>query len=215
MKLTNTTTTPTIPDHAIRRMTSYCCRVLGIPAREITDLTIRNRSDGSTSGRCWLRTGRIVCSVGYILSERESDGAVRCPDDPGLYRHTDDWHLRLRMDKLLGVLAHEVAHRATYLQGTAKGPRNGHAGCSEKDTQWHANIIMRAFWRDRDSLLDRWLQEPKRPERAAARAAKDPRQQRAEKDAELLKTWQRKLALAKTKVAKYKRKVARAKRETS
>lgn len=213
MKLQNTTKTPRIPDYAIRRMTSFCCRVLGMRVGEISELMVRNRSDGETSGRCWLRTGRIVVSVGMILTDCPGGGAVRDPDWPELYRRTDPKALRHRCVKLLGVLAHEVAHRYTYLQGAARGPRNGHPGCCEKNTQWHADVIMRAFRDPGRDLLTEWLAEPAKPEPVAAKPKKDQRRVRAQKDAELLKTWERKLALARTKVSKYKRKVSRARRD--
>lgn len=213
MKITNTTKTPRIPDHAIRRMASFCCRELGMRIGELRQLTIRNRSDGETSGRCWLRTGDIVCSVGMILSDMPRDGAVKAPGWPGLYHQTDTRALRLRCVKLLDVLAHEIAHRYTYLQGAARGPRNRRPGRCERSTQWHADLIVRAFQASPDDLLEQWLREPQRPERAAARAAADPRRLRAAKDAELLKQWERQMRLASTKVSKYKRKVARARRE--
>ena len=206
MKLTNTTHTPEIPDYTLRRMTAFCCRVLEIKTSTIKELVIRNKSDGGTSGRCWLSQGRIVCSVGFVLGDKPREGSKRDPDSSDIYRQADERALRTRVMRLLSVLAHEVAHRATYLQGTAKGPRNGRPGNCERQTQWHANLVVAEFNRHRE-LIDDWIKPPAKPERAPA---KDPAKARAQADLKLLKTWERKKALAATKVAKYNRKVRRA-----
>lgn len=210
MKLKNTTDDPKIPDRTIRLMTSYCCRILGMPADKVTDLTVRNRSDGDTSGRCWLRTGRIVVSVGYVLGDKPGPARVPAKDWWGGFRCVGHAALERRVEKLLRVLAHEVAHRFCYLTGTAKGPRNRRPGECEKTTQWHANLVMAAYEKNKQALLDYWLRQP--AERVVADKP-DKRRVRAQKDAQLLRTWERKKALASTKVTKYKRKVARAKRE--
>ena len=227
VKIKNTTKEPNLPDYAVRRAISWVCGQLDLKVGEVKSLELRNRQDGNSSGRIWTRTGEIVISVGYALVHDEQRLREYAEAGVPLYKSSCWWHtvdggdgtrrvggtpgVRMRFGILMGTLAHEIAHRALYVQKAGKGPRNGRYGSDEKVTQWHADKVVAVWKAQRKELLDAWLEPPKA--RAAAKPAKDRRVSRAETDAELLKTWERKLALAKTKVGKYKAKVSRARRE--
>lgn len=216
MELINHTKQPELPDYAIRRAVSWMCRELGMKTGGVTRLRLTNRSDGHTSGHCYTRNGRIHLSVAYYVQATASipDGEQTWTsngpwDGDDIRRRGGEHGVRHRFYLMLHTLAHEISHRYLFLQGAGKN-RSGRAGGNEQHTEWHAREIMQVFNRDRTGNLDAILQPPK--PRAEARLAKDPRQLRAEKDAELLRTWERKRALAQTKVTKYKARVRRAKK---
>lgn len=69
-----------------------------------------------------------------------------------------------RLNDLVRVTAHELAHRWLYLQGTRtrKSRRYGtvSGGGSEQQTVWFENEVMKAFKADRDALLAKWSAAP-------------------------------------------------------
>lgn len=223
LPIRNTTKEPHIPDHAIRRAISWACRQLGMPESKLSSVTVVNRSDGMTSGRCWLGHGRIHLSIGYVLCDDpvqlyryEQEGvpthkhAAAWGRDDRTRRVGGEYGVRRRLDRAMNVIFHEVAHRYLYLEG--KGTtRTGRHGGSERSTEWHERELMRAYEARREVTLDQFLAPP-RQAAVAARAGIDPRVKRARRDAELLKQWQRKAALAKTKLAQYRQRVARHRR---
>jgi hypothetical protein len=219
MELINSTP---YPDRFLRRMVSWCCRVLELPVSKVRKIRFRNREDGFTSGYCYDTSGEIVVSVGVpryqpespllrepglvFRSERGSypDPTVRIlvgPPEKLVQEHHRD---------LVRVTAHELAHRMLWLEGSrtrfSRRYNRARRGSSEQQTIWFENMVLEKFQAKKDELLAAWLREP---ERAVARAAvsKDPNREKLEKARGDLARWQRKLKLAQTKVRKYKGRV--------
>src|SRR5438552_503113 len=96
MKIKNTTQ---FPNQMLRRMTSWCCRQLDISPRSIRRIKFRNRTDGFTSGHCYSASGVICVSVGTVIF---NDGREL----------TNEEYRTARVNELVRVSAHEVAHRA-------------------------------------------------------------------------------------------------------
>lgn len=173
MKIVNTTD---YSDTFLRHMVSWCCKELGLPVRKVWSVKFRNKSCGM-SGHCTIETGRIVCSVskGYPISS------------------------------LVDLVAHELAHRLLYLHrirtrvsrrwGTVSG------GGSERQTQWHANMVLEAFRISQDALVAEWMAEPTK----VAKNVLSVQERRQQAVLEKLSAWQRKLKTARTKVAKYQK----------
>lgn len=181
MKIKNSTDWP---NHFLRRMTAWCCRQLKLPVGYITECRFAvSRSD--YGGLCYGR--RIGVRVGKLV-------VFPCHNIYG-----NDY--RDRLEILVGVTAHELAHSMAFRE---KGrTRRGGYGGSERRTEFLAQQVLEAFRGNRDGLLVCWSSEPQKktkpePTRQELNDAKTRKQ---------LATWERKLKLAKTKVAAYRRKV--------
>lgn len=192
MKLHNRTDWP---DWMLRRMVAWCAKQIELPMRAVEAASFGRRSDGAYSGHAWY-AGRIRVTIGpatayptreHIYPDRKSK-AYTAPAfaDP--------------IEGLIGVTAHELAHIYCYQQGSWKGRAKSYVG--ERRTMHEERRILDLFRADRAALLAAWNEPP-----AAALKSKPSRQERNEaRIRKQLATWERKLKLAKTKVAAYRRK---------
>lgn len=187
MKFSNTTA---YAPHFLRRLAVWCRAEIGLPAAQLRAVDFRNRRDKWVCGRAdW--SGRILVRIG------------RAPDAPLAWTHrTIKVECRDRMAAIVFVTAHEIQHIKNYRDGS-------HAQLTaDRDMEPHCdragNRVMKAFEERREELLAEWNAAP---ERAAAALAPDPIAKRAAKAATDLARWERKLKLAKGKVAKYRARV--------
>lgn len=95
-----------------------------------------------------------------------------------------------RLAALVAVTAHELSH---LLPGVGSG---------ERRTRHEERKAVEAFEAERESLLEEWSKPTARVEKPK----KSRQEVNADRNAKLLAQWERKLKIAKTKVAKYRRK---------
>lgn len=193
VKLKSTLRQVGISDRFLRRMVSWCCRQLELPAKRIKEAIFRRRTDGFTSGHAWPWRYRFTISAG-VHGMGDAYG----------------------VDNLVSVTAHELAH----IEQSYRARRTGHHGPrayrrpmidggSEYDTRRFERRTLEAFKAERETLLAKWNAGAEIPaarpraERLAARV-----EQRAEKAEKMLAAWQRKAKLAAGKIRKYKQRVA-------
>ena len=193
MKLINTTDFPNV---MLRRMVSWCCRRLDLPARYIREAKFQNRSYGPWSGHCKGRA--ILVRVG-------PDRAYPSPSKT----HRTGTTLGTILDRTEGlvmVTIHELAHSVQQRVRTRTRARGGWGG-SEAATDALVFPILEAFRKDRDSLLAEWSRPAGTVEPAVIPMISPVIESRAAKAQAMLDAWERKLKLAKTKVAKYRKRV--------
>lgn len=190
MKLKNTTD---FPLWFLRRMTAWCCRQLGdLKLRDVASVTFR-RSRGAYGGVARTHRRAITVCVGR---------PVEFPCESMTHRNGHSMKLADRVEALVWVIAHELAHVMQALQRTGTRQQGGHAG-SEMATEWHAKPVVEAFRAQRAALLAAWEEPPA----VALRPKPEPAQLRASKAEADLARWERKLKLAQTKVRKLRRRV--------
>jgi hypothetical protein len=107
---------------------------------------------------------------------------------------------RDRLEALVGVTGHELAHLQQYQEG-------GNRLINEKGARWEEVRVLEAFRADRENLLAEWSKG--KPIECVRRKAKpvESAADRALKAEVMLEKWQRRLKLAQTKVKTYRRKV--------
>lgn len=189
MRIKNTSP---FPDHFLRRMVGWICREYELPVARIREARFTNcqfafRGRACSSGRILIRIGG---ESGYPLL-RKYPGRVHAPS----------YILQDRVEALVKVTAHEIAHIERWEYETRH---------REALIDGIALKVLAAFRRKRDDLITLWSDPPKgRPPKP-----KPLRRQINECRArEALSRWERKLKLAKTKVASYRVKVRRYDRE--
>lgn len=179
------------PDHFLRRMLAWVQKqIADKPIVKIAQF--RNKSY-RYRGYAHYWTRKISVSVspnstGYPVNHSwcraytSPDGSQNILPDP--------------IAGLVHVTAHEVGHLIHYACG--------HQGRgSEARADAMARIVTKRFAEQREALLAEWNSAPVEKPKAVA----DPVQRRMIKAAKALARWERKLALAKTKVKQYQRKV--------
>lgn len=169
----------------LRRLTVWCCKQLEMPARGVRAVFRNSRSCWGGCARGWRR--QITVCVG---------------DAKWFPKQAKELHVADRLECLVWVTAHELAHVMQYAQRTRTRLQGGYGG-SEKSTDWHAVPIVEAFRAQRESLLAQWSAEPVMAIRPVV-SVTDRRARKARSD---LERWQRKLRLATTKVRKLKLRV--------
>jgi hypothetical protein len=194
MKLKNSTDWP---DHFLRRMVSWCCKELDIPVRTIKEAVFRNRSH-NFSGHAYPWRKRIVVSCAAQL----------VPVPPNHERKYHKLGFEDAVDCLVAVAGHEIYHVAAehvpeHKQRSRRFGRS--AGSSEKATCHAEYKVQAAFRAQRESLLAAWSEPTTKDLTVKPKASTVER--RAAKAATDLARWERKLKLAKTKVATYRRRV--------
>ena len=177
MRLKNSTD---FPDHYLRKMTSWCCRKLGLPVRYVQSAEFRNRHTTIYSGHAYLYQHRIVCSV------------AASGDHAG------------RADILVGLTAHELSHLEHFRRGDRTRGHGKGVGGSEKSVEWHAARVLDAYRAKRAELEAKWL----RPRATRERPSLSPVERRAAKAVRDLEKWQRRLKIAQTKLKKAKARMA-------
>ena len=191
MKLENTTN---VPNYYLRRMISWICKQLEVPVRQVRYAKFGNRSHLSYSGHAW--STYILCNTDPRLDKFPA-GRKRSGEGPMDRKHA-----------LVCIAAHEICHLATLYRearGQKKTRRGGKSrGGSEAVVRREETRIAELFERNRNTLTELWSTPPKKLQ---ADRRKSAVQQREERAAANLARWERKLKLAKTKVAKYRKTV--------
>lgn len=190
MRLTNTTD---FPNHFLRRMVSWCCKQLDLPVRDVKAANFAN-SRSAWGGRAYLRQRRISTRIGKAS---DFPATARQPGSKVTETIAD------RLECLVKVTAHELAHLDNYKHGSTTRLRGGHGG-GEGRTQAMAFAVLRAFREQREQLVAEWSAEPKQREIKTKLSRQEQNAQRAAKN---LAAWERKMKLAKTKVSKYRKQV--------
>lgn len=196
MKIKNSTDWP---NNFLRRMTAWCCRELKMSPGLVSSIQFRNRNDGRTSGRAYWPSNRIVVSAGVSFLK------YKAGRHHSYYGSSNgDENFRNRIDWLVRITAHELFHILAHDEGVRTRRFGRSSGSSEKHTKHYERKVYESFLANRDALLAEWSAEPEatpvppKPTRQELNDAKSRKQ---------LATWERKLKLAKTKVAAYRRKV--------
>lgn len=236
VKIKNTTD---YPEQFLRRMILWVCKTLEADPKKLSEIKFRNRS-GRTSGHCYSFSGHLCISVRWCgLSEKPS-GPFRTRSVEGIiekegrltlgkgvvYEPAFPENIPHQIDRMVQVTAHEIFHRQAVVEGIASRGRGGRSeagigkrkGSSERQTKWHDRMVLRAFQKNRDKLLDAWSKglievQPSDPPpepvavEPAQPATPDFVQKRADKAAKKLAEWERRLKAARGKVQAYRRKV--------
>jgi hypothetical protein len=191
------------PTHVVRRAVRWAAKQVGLDATVLRTIAIevgyRRSSHGGAWGGWYHHMGRRVqvlmpklgtekiypASMAHNAAERE-----QCRDA------NDEWEL------FVAILAHELEHARCYAVTRDYAARKRlNSEPRVRAIEWRALL---AFRQNRDTLLADWLRDkPQRPTKPKPSVV----DQRGERAATLLAQWERKLKMAKTKVAKYRRKV--------
>ena len=130
MKIKNSTDYPV---HFLRRMTAWCAKHVGYKPSLLRSVEFRNRTTAAYSGHAY-GTRRIVVSIG----------------PPSMFPTTPDRRPGMamevfadRLEGLLAVTAHEIAHLLQYKTGRIH--RLGRERRTERDARWHEVAALRAF----------------------------------------------------------------------
>lgn len=188
MKITNSI--PDFPIHFLRRMAGWCAKQVGLPASKVRRAEFRNRQHRAYSGHAY-GGGRIVVSVGP---------AHLFPLQPDTRPGMGGLAFQDRVEALVAVTTHEVAHLLQYREGRSRVLYA--ARRTEKDARWNEHRALLAFREAREQLMAAWMEPPKQREPEAKQSIQE---QRAEKAAIKVAEWTRKLKLAQTKLRQYKR----------
>lgn len=189
MKLANSTEWP---DYFLRRLVSWCCKELGLPSSKVRRAQFRNRTISAYSGHAYTSM-RFVASVGP---------AGRFPLNPDNRPGMKGTVIADRLEALVAITAHELAHLCQYAERRAPGLRRTRR--IERVTRREEVRVLSAFREQRDSLLAEWSAAPAtRPAKPQA-SIQEKRAVKAQAD---LDRWQRKLKLAQTKIRKLKYRV--------
>lgn len=192
MKLKNTTD---FPDYFLRRLVSWCCRQLDYPVRQLRAAEF-TKTRHAFCGRAWS-SRRILVRIG---EDTNIDGAPRYPRERKYpdRKYAPTCTLQDRIEALIKVTAHELAHLSRWNDGVYRN--------REARVDGMAIAVLEKFRVDRDKLMEAWSEVPKHRE---AKPKPSRQEQNAQRAAASLATWERKLKLARTKVAKYKKQVNR------
>ena len=188
MKIKNNTDWP---DYFLRRLVTWCCKELGLPARYLKRADFGKRTRGPYNGCAWLGSRRMRVVIGPP-NEFPTKGRPYPGRTSEVFRDPD---YADQLEALIGVTAHEIQHHVAYSQRRVS--RYG-----ERATTHAEHKIIECFRPQRDALVATWSMEPKRL---------DPKKTRQEKNEaharKMLERWERKLKLAKTKAGLYRSKV--------
>lgn len=204
MKIRNTTEIPACVVQAAFEVARRVAYGEGSRVRP-AQLWIRNRSDKYTSGRCYSRQRRIVCSVG----QTPEGGLMRENLGPNFPTYV----VMNRYEALAGVLAHELTHLRTYDE---RGDRVAHNEIECETRASEAVLAMRAALKEPElrEAIARETRAPSpdeveaqlvaaREDRVAARIAKLQADEAR---------WAKKAKLAATKLKKIRAKLRGAER---
>lgn len=182
VKLINTTD---YSDTFLRRMVSWCCKQLGLPARRLKQARFGN-SRRHFGGMAYWRS-RIGVRI----------GGDDCNHEVKHWKFRDGFQIvtHTRLEVLVSVTAHEIAHIEQFWRLGDKGR------CVERNTEGMAYAVLKAFRLAQDTLVAEWGQEAKE----APKVAPSVQERRQQAVMAKLAAWQRKMKLARTKVAKYQR----------
>ena len=188
MRLKNTTD---YPDYFLRRMVSWCCKELDLPARAVKDATFRNRRTSPLSGRAWPWRGRIVVSV--MAGE---------PTEPVSWGHRFGIEKVYvdRMEILLSVAAHELCHLRQYVD---RGGSRFDVKYRERECDKWAELVLDKFRDQRESLCAEWSVPPRQRSVKPSLTVAEKREVNVRKQ---LAAWESKQRRAKNRVVYWRKK---------
>lgn len=189
MKLKNSTD---FSEAFLRRMVSWCCRAVGLPVRWLrratfkkTRTTYRNIAFSGLGGGCSIIV-RIGSDSAYPVREFIRHG-VKHPS------HAD------RVEGLVSTTAHECYHCRQSRDRAWRGRYNDEAAAIQAES-----VALESFRANRDALMADWSRPVRQKKQVPAISLSAKRAVKALVD---LARWERKLAIAKGKVAKYRKRV--------
>lgn len=186
MKLKNTTN---FDDMFLRRMTVWISKTIDLPVRAARAVEFRNAAR-RTSGTAWPWRGEIVVRL-------------RTTEVPEAYEYTAHGIKRRyssRLELLVGITAHELAHLRQWVERGNKYDKNGSV---EPEAERACVFALDAFRSNHDELLAEWgaptKRKPTKPKPSAA-------QRREGNIRKKLTEWESKAKRAKNRVAHYRKK---------
>lgn len=194
MELKNTSC---LPDHFVRAMIRWCCKQVGFPYKDISQVAFYTRNTQQLGSACLgSRHIRINVPIWKLVGKGEASRFVPMPfgEIMELFRSGNPT-IQCKLYEIVETMAHEIAHLYVYRNfGTA----------SEQEADAQGVLIRDDFSEDADALLAAWSKEPARRESKPKPTAAERREQG---NRELLSKWERKLKAAQNKVKKYRAKV--------
>lgn len=193
------TTHPEIPAHMVRRAVAWIAGEIGLRRRQRLTIKVGYRQRKRTGYQGWYRHGSrsVEVWIGRDQTFPVSVGHTRQEAE----RTADDV-----IELFVNILAHELEHARAH-QTANRGSTMGRRLNSEPRVRAIDYRVLQAFRQRREELLAEWMAAPvvtTRPARVQPTAV----ERHAHRAGELLAAWERRLRLAKTKVAKYRRRVA-------
>jgi len=201
--MTITTRHPGYPKHTVQRAARWVAKELGLEPKVLRSLNIevgyrRSRYGGGWGGWYHHLGGRVQVLLPRLGRDKHypADMANNCEEREAGREAHDEWEL------FVSILAHELEHARCYAVARDYAERKRlNSEPRVRAIDWR---VLLAFREARESLLADWLREkPQRP----AKPKPSLTERRAERAAELLSQWEKKLKTAKTKVAKYRKRV--------
>lgn len=181
MKLINSSA---VPSHFLRRMVSWITKQYGMKLKTIRQARF-TKTQRAWRGRAWSdRTFLVRINTEY--SRYPVSGRYKKTGPP--YTFAD------YIEALVHLSAHEICHVDEFSQ---------RAKIREAQTEAQALKVLNKFREQREELLASWGHQVAKPITATVSIV-DKREAKASVD---LERWQRKLKLAKSKVAKYQQRV--------
>lgn len=187
------------PDWFLRRMLAWVCKEVDCKDGPgiVRKINFRNRSRRSFSGNASYG-GDIVVSIGPEKNYPAKSRTFRDGFTVGV--------LADRVEALIVVTAHEVAHVDFGTRGNKSRGRGGWGG-SERATDGRAKVVLNAFRLQREALLTEWSETPQ-----YAKSKDKPKEslvaKRAAHAEAMVEQWRRKLKSARTHLKKWEQKVA-------
>ena len=214
------------PDIFVKHIARFCAQKTGIAKRHRDggELSFMGRGKGigfrshhykftvqrATYGQTYRGRGGV--KAGRMLLHRRAYGASHfpCEDGYATYKWIGKKPLNSMIEMFVMLMAHEMTHSTDGAIENFYDRRAGQydrAGC-ENHTHHRGHAIVEMYRKDRVKIMRR-IRAEMRKAREKAKAKKRPstEEKRAKSQAYLTR-WERKLKLATTKVAKYKRSVS-------
>lgn len=190
MKLKNSTD---FSDRWLRRMVAWCCREIGLPVRQLRRAQFTN-TKVAYRGRAWGYSRRILVRIGP---------AEKFPSPSWKYGGAMVDACNDRVEGLVSITAHELFH---ILQSVERLRRTR----KERSCVRAENLVRRKFSENREALLAIWgpMHEPPEvvpPSDPQPKSRPDLIAKRSAKASKMLSAWERRLKMAKRKVAEYRR----------
>jgi hypothetical protein len=192
-------THPEFPAHMVRRAVAWIAGEIGLRRRQRLTITIGYRQRAKDGWQGWYRHGSRSVEVWIGRNQTFPVRIGRNRQEAG--RTAADV-----IELFVRVLAHELEHARAY-QTASRGSTTGRRLNSEPRVRSIDYRVLLAFRQRRDELLAEWMVAPA-VTTSPARLQPTAGERRAHRAGELLAAWERRLRLAKTKVAKYRRRVA-------
>lgn len=192
------TTHPEFPSHMVRRAVAWIAGEIGLRRRQRLTIKVGYRQRKRTGYQGWYRHGSRSVEV-WI--GRDQPFPVRVGNTrQEAERMADDV-----IELFVNVLSHELEHARAYQTASHNSTALRRLN-SEPRVRFIDYRVLQAFRQRREELLTGWMAAPVETTRPA-KVRPTPVERRAHRAGELLAAWERRLRLAKTKVAKYRQRV--------